>query len=108
MKTFIGFLHFILICAVLFSPILFPYQLILVGIALYYIQLGLLGGCYLTKTQFGSYDDTFYYHVLLFFGIPVSKAKVKFFADKVLPACILILALIIQLVLKFNPLLNKI
>ncbi|NTV22526.1 MAG: hypothetical protein HGB03_03100 [Candidatus Yonathbacteria bacterium] len=91
--------HLLLIIAVWSSPFWLPWELILIGIILYYLQLLLVGDCILTKWQFKSQrrEMTFYAHVLEKLGFQFDRHKVRFTADYIMPGIILGIALLWQL-----------
>lgn len=105
-KLFITIIHLIIIIIVLFSPILFDWGMIVIGILFYYLQLLLIKDCFLTKIQFNTQkrEITMYSYILESLGINLSRSKIRFFADWVLPYLILLIALILQNILNFEPL----
>jgi len=92
-------LHLLLILAIWSSPFWMPWKLIILGIALYYLQLLLVGDCILTKRQFESpkREMTFYAHLLEGLGFHFNRRKVRLVADYVMPYIILGIALLRQL-----------
>lgn len=103
----IFWVHLILILIALFSPLLFSWQYIIIGIILLWIEYYLLGNCILTQKQFGKNDKnmTFWYHIFLLLNKNVDKEKLKFFVRNILPIILLIISLLLQIILNYNPLL---
>ena len=101
----IFFLHLLLIILVYFSPFLFNWKLLVLGVLLYYLQRIIFNGCILTKKQFGKMEYmTFYYPYLVKLGFRVNKKFIYYLMRGVMPVIILSLGLIIQLIFKFKSL----
>lgn len=65
----------------------------------------IVGGCILTKIQYGKKNKKAYYtYFLEKIGFKPKNDKVIFFVDNIKPYIILLLALVLQLVLDFKPL----
>lgn len=95
---FIFWLHLAVIIIFLSSPFWVRWEIVLVGILLYYLQLLIFGGCILTRAEFGESDhNSFYWYYLTRIGFTFSKKKVDIFVDYFLPAILLITALIVQI-----------
>ncbi|MFC1687514.1 hypothetical protein ACFL0L_02955 [Patescibacteria group bacterium] len=93
--------HAIVVVLIWISPFLFRWQLIVLGIILYYLQIIFLGDCVLTRRQFDikKRSVTFYYFVLIKIGFKPDMYRVRFIADYIMPPIILGISLVWQLVL---------
>ena len=98
-KPLLAFLHLGLILCAYFSPVWLNWRLILLGILLYYAQNIILGGCILTRAQFGSNEEGFYYHYLKKLGIRLNKTQTTLVVDYIIPAIIFSTAIVYQEVL---------
>ena len=107
-KTDFGFIfwvHLFLILIAYLSPLLFRWQLILIGVIVLFLQWIFFQGCILTHAQFGKDKYmTFYYKYLTLMGISVDKKKLKFLMTWIMPFLVLFVALTLQYYLSFNPL----
>ncbi len=94
----IFWLHLLLLAAIWSSPFWVPWRWMLAGIALYYLQLLIVGGCILTKLQFGASkpETTFYAHLLESIGFRCDRRRVSFTVDYVLPWLLIGIALLWQ------------
>jgi len=99
-------IHLPLIVLLWLSPILISWKIILIGIALYYLQLIVFGDCIMSKKQFGTKKRsiTFYWYYGSKIFPRLNMNKVKFCADWVFPYIILGIALIVQIIIDFKPL----
>jgi hypothetical protein len=98
-KPLIAVLHLGLIICAYFSPVWLDWRLILIALVLYYAQNIILGGCILTKAQFGSNEEGFYYHYLKKLGIRLNKRQTNLFVDYIIPVIIFSIAVFYQEVL---------
>lgn len=102
---FIFWLHLTLIILAYLSPILFNWKLILFGVIILFLQELIFQGCFLTHAQFGKDRYmTFYYRYLILMGFKPNKEKLKFLMAWIMPLIVLDLSLILQILLKFRPL----
>lgn len=94
-------LHLIIILFVYISPFIFDWRLILILIALYYLQLWFFGNCILTIKQFKETvrDTSFYSYALNKFGFYPDKKTVRIIVDYYVPWAILVVAFVWQIVL---------
>lgn len=101
------FAHALIVILIWTSPFLFRWQLIVLGIILYYLQIIFLGDCVLTRRQFDikKRSVTFYYFILTKIGFRPDMYRVRFIADYIMPPIILAVSLILQLALTKQPLL---
>ncbi|HCJ52787.1 MAG: hypothetical protein A2898_04905 [Candidatus Kerfeldbacteria bacterium RIFCSPLOWO2_01_FULL_48_11] len=99
-------LHGIVIILIWASPFLFRWQLIIIVILLYFLQIIFLGDCILTRHQFDvkKRGVTFYYFILVKLGFAPDMYRVRFVADYIMPPVILGVALTWQLALNNLPL----
>jgi hypothetical protein len=96
--------HLILIITAYLSPILFRWEIIGIGVLYLVIQQIILKGCVLTIAQFGKDPyNTFYYKYLTLLGFKPNKKKLKFIMTYIMPFVVLSLALFLQIILKFQP-----
>lgn len=98
-------LHAIVVILIWLSPILLHWWLVAIGILAYYLQIIFLGDCILTRRQFEvkKRSVTFYYFILVKMGFTPDMYRVRFIADYIMPWVILGIALLLQVVLKFQP-----
>ena len=75
------------------------FYLVLPGAALYYTQLLVFGQCVITRAQFGSRNQGFYYHYLTKFGFRPNKKYLNLILDYLIPLGMILGALIYQNVL---------
>ena len=94
-------LHLVVILFVYLSPFILDWKLILILIALYYLQLWFFGNCILTIRQFKekTRETSFYSHVLNKLGFYPDKKTVRIVVDYYVPWIILVVALVWQIVL---------
>jgi len=106
-KKVLFWIHVLTIFVFILSPFLFNWKIILLGIFLYYIQIFFLGNCILTTLQFGKKkkDKSFYHYLLTKIGINLNENKVNFFIIYIKPWILFLFALVLQIILKFSPLL---
>ena len=82
------------------SPFVVPWKWILLFAALYFLQIIILGGCILTKLEFGSYDDSANWRYLSWFGRwfgwKFKKERVNFIVNYIAPPLILTAAVLYQ------------
>lgn len=76
------------------SPFWAPWYVVILSVILYHIQLYYAKGCLITKGQFGSKNDGFYYYYLTKFGFHPDKAKLSFVLDYIIPGTIIVIALL--------------
>ena len=104
-KKLIFIAHLILILLAWTSPFWLNYKIIGVLIILNYCQIRIFKGCILTNLQFknkiyDSNDLTMYSYCLELIGFKPNRKKVKFIARYIMPAIILTIALIWQVLIK--------
>lgn len=98
-------IHFIAILLLYTGPLTISWKIFLVITILYYLQVVILKGCFLTKIEFGKVEEGFYYHYLTLAGFKLNLKKTNFVVDCI-PVLILILSIILQEVFDVVPLLN--
>ena len=95
-------LHILIMAFAYTSPFWLDWRLIIFGLAVYYIQILIFGGCILTYAQFGKWDETFTGRGILWLGSKVGlhfkKESLKRFLN-ILPLIYLAIAIIYQVVL---------
>jgi hypothetical protein len=102
---FLFWIHLILIIIAYLSPVLFNYWIVLIGVIFLFLQTAIFKGCLLTHAQFGfDKDMTIYYHYLKLLGFNPDKKRLKFIMSRIMPLIVLLIALILQLVFRFKPL----
>jgi hypothetical protein len=100
-------IHLILIIILWLSPLWADWILILIGIISLHIYWAIFQGCHLTKMETGKDKDmTFYYHHLSRYFPSLEKRKVKMVVRVLIPATLLLIALILQEVLGWKPVLG--
>ncbi len=106
--TLFFLLHAAVIVFVYTSPLLVSWSTIIWLIALYYVQLILIGCCVLTMLEFGTLTppSSFHHHYLERLGITISQQRLSFILDFIIPWIILSLAIIWQESLGHTPLLG--
>ncbi|MDP2598784.1 MAG: hypothetical protein Q8P49_03065 [Candidatus Liptonbacteria bacterium] len=62
----------------------------------YSLQLKILGGCILTKAEFGSYNDCANWHYLNWIGLRFKKKHISFVTTYVVPPLVLLVAIVYQ------------
>jgi len=99
----IFWIHLFVLFLMYSSPFLFSWQLILIGVVLYFFQLLVFGGCVLTIKELGSErKEGFNAHYLRKLGFKVNETKLKIFLSLV-PWFILFVAVVWQVILKHTP-----
>lgn len=99
-KTYFHLLHLLIIIACWTSPFYLPWYVILVLILAYYFQNLFLGGCVISKMQFGTNEETMYSFFLSKLHIQFNKKILRFVTDHIFPWIILLIALIHQKIIK--------
>lgn len=104
----IFFIHLIVSLIFNLSFLLFSWKIILLGILIYYLQIIILGNCIFTIIQFksNSKNNSWYHFLLSKIGLKLNRKRVNFFIIYIKPWIILILSIILQLVIKIEPLLT--
>jgi len=98
--------HIVVILFTYSSPFWLDWRLVATGIALYYLQIAIFGGCVLSLAQFKGEKISFHEWYLTKFGVRVNRKKLKFFLDRVLPFIFLALAIVNQLLFGLRPLVS--
>jgi len=98
-------IHGLIILLIWLSPFLFHWLGILIGIALYVVQIIIVGDCILTRKQFGvkKRGPTFYYYLLVKLGFHPDMQRVRWISDYIMPVIIFLLAMMWQVVLHHQP-----
>lgn len=105
---FVFWMHLLVLCLMYSSPFLFSWQLILIGVILYFLQLLVFGGCVLTIKELGEdRKEGFNAYYLRKLGFKVNETKLKIVLSLV-PWILLFVALVWQVVLKHTPYLEGI
>ncbi len=101
----IFWIHIFVICLMYFSPFLFSWKVVFIGVMVYYLQLLIFGGCILTIEELGAErKEGFNAYYLRKMGLKVNERKLGIVLNFIVPWAILALALIWQVVLKHSPL----
>jgi hypothetical protein len=98
--------HIVVILFAYSSPLWLDWKLITLGIALYYLQILIFGGCILSLAQFKGEKKSFHEWYLTQLGFSVDSKKLTFFLNKILPFIFLVTALILQVGLDMHPFVN--
>ena len=85
------------------SPFWLDWRLLVLGIALYYLQIFIFGGCGLSLAQFKGEKKSFHQWYLEKLGFRPDPARLSFFLDRILPFILLGIALTYQLILGYRP-----
>ncbi len=97
----IPLLHLAIIVAAYSSPFYIPWQIIVLVIGLYYLQLLIFKGCILSIAQFGSSDERFVKHYFeKFTGISVKREMMDFILDRLIPILIVVVAIVYQVIIR--------
>ena len=101
----IFWIHLFVLFLMYFSPFLFSWKIVFVGIFVYYLQFLIFGGCVLTIKELGAKrKEGFNVYYLRKMGFKVNEQKLRIILNFVVPWAILTFALIWQIVLKRSPL----
>ncbi|MEK6964043.1 MAG: hypothetical protein AABX70_06435 [Nanoarchaeota archaeon] len=92
----IFFLHVSFIVAAFLSPLFLSWRWILAGLAGYYSQHRIFGGCMLTKFQFKGKQDSFYGYYLNRLGLSPNQRVLTFLSKYGFPWLIFFAALFRQ------------
>lgn len=103
---FYGVLHGLIILVAYSSPLWLDWKIIGIGIALYYLQLGVFVGCVLSHAQFGKDKDRFAGIVLKKLGWNLSNQALTILLDIMLPPCFALLAWYGQSSGMFSPIIH--
>jgi hypothetical protein len=90
-------LHIVVLVLWYSSPFYLPWWAVVLSVILYHIQIYYAKGCLLTKGQFGSTNDGFYYYYLTKFGFKPDREKLNFVLDYVIPGIMIIFAITLRL-----------
>jgi len=106
----VAILHGLIMLLAYTSPLWLDWRLIIVALILYWLQIIVLGGCVLTKAQFGTYEDAFTLHyaskIATRLGGRINRQKFKFVLDYIIPPAYILISIIIQLVFHYQPLIK--
>ncbi|HXK36713.1 MAG TPA: hypothetical protein VJ553_03980 [Candidatus Paceibacterota bacterium] len=105
----IFWMHLAIIIVIILAPLLFDVWIIALGMLVYWLQLMVVGDCVLTRLQFGARERTgssrsFYFHYLKKLGFVDDAARVTRFIDRTQPILILLVGIVWQWLLGFDPL----
>ncbi len=96
-KPIIVAAHAVIMLAAYTSPLWLSWELIALGVILYWIQLLVFGGCILTIAQFNTKDESFSLHYFeKLTGLKVARQKAHFFMNYTLPVIFVLLAILLQ------------
>ncbi len=100
-------IHTFLLIAAYLSFLFVDWKIIIIVVILLQIQYSLLGGCVLTHLEMGKdKNETFIWYYLRKIYPSLSPTKTKFVIRVIVPIVVLILSLIFQIKLGFNPLIK--
>lgn len=111
-NKFIAVLHMIIFLAAVSSPFWIDWQIVVVGFGVYILQIIILKGCALTFAQFGSENGrprrrfTAYYIVKTFGIKSITEEQLGRALDRYLAPAVPIVAIIIQVIFHYQPLIN--
>lgn len=96
--------HALLILAAYSSPFWLDWKLLACGIGVYWLQLLIFKHCVLSTAQFGDKETTFHEWYLAKLGFHPDHATFKRLLNLWAPLLLIALAVLIQVVLKLEPL----
>lgn len=102
----VGIVHIILILLAYSSPFWVDWKIILAVVLVLYLQYAVLKGCILAKPQYGNTSDGLYENILTSLGITFDRTRLKFVVEWVLPAIVLLISLVWQLLFGFQVILK--
>lgn len=94
-------LHVLVILLLLSSWLFLPWWFIIIGVIMWHIQLWLLGGCFLSKWEFGQNTDCIP-HYLHMWGLKIDKRVLRYAIRYLVPVLIILASLLWQIVLHHN------
>lgn len=103
--SIVFWVHLALILTIWASPVLFPWSAIAIGIPLYYLQIGVLGECVLTRAEFGTFKPTygFYGHYSKYIGLGRYARQIDWATGWILPGALGILGFVLQYLAGVGP-----
>ncbi len=109
-KRIVSFAHGIIVILAYSSPFWLDWRIFFVLFVLYFLQIIIFKGCVLSYLEYGtfrqSFSTNFVATILGFLGLKVEKRSIKYFLDRVLPALLIFLAVIWQIIFHFQPLVS--
>lgn len=99
------YLHLIVILLSWLSPLLFSWQIVLIGSVMYIISGLTFNSCILTRLQFGD-NRSFYQHYFHQLGFTLTRSQISLYFGRLLPISLIVLAYIWQVLLHHDPLLR--
>lgn len=110
MKKEFGFyfwVHLALIIPAYLSPFLINWKLIILGVLILQIQYWIIGGCFLTHLEMGKdKNEIFLWYYLRKIYPNLESETAKFIVRVVLPIILVFIGFVLQVGLKFKPLLQ--
>lgn len=111
MKKLLAILHAFLLAASIFSPLWIDWKIIVIGCVLYILQKWVFKGCILSFAQFGIKDgkprEHFTpYYLKKYFGIKTEDYLVMRYLDYLVAPLVPIIAVIIQVIFSYQPLIK--
>ena len=101
-KPIIIVVHVVIILLAYSAPFWLDWKLVLIGVALNYLQIFIFKGCVLSLAQFEDKKQTFHEWYLRKFGFTPSRAVLNFILRYIIPFVILGTAVIYQLALNIH------
>lgn len=106
-KEFWFWVHLALIIPAYSSPFLISWKLIILGVLILQIQYWIIGGCFLTHLEIGKdKNETFIWYYLKKIYPDLNSKTTKFFIRVILPIVLVLIGFVLQVGLKFKPLLQ--
>lgn len=94
--------HIVIIVLAYSSPFWLDWRLILVGVALNYIQILIFKGCVLSHAQFEDKKQSFHEWYLRKLGLKPNRQILNFSLRWIIPLVLLGFALVLQVILKLD------
>jgi hypothetical protein len=100
-------IHFLLLIPIYLSPVIFDWQIVILGAILLQIQYRVLGGCLLTHLEMGKDKDrTFIWYYLHKIFPKLNPKRVKFTIRVIFPILFSTTTIILQNQFNFKPLIS--
>lgn len=100
-------IHILLLIPGYLSPVLIDWKLIVAGVVILQIQYWVIDGCILTRLQMGKdKNETFIWYYLRKIYPHLNPGTTKFFIRVVVPISLVVIALILQIKFRLEPLIR--
>jgi len=111
MKKILPILHAVLLLVSLLSPLWADWKIVVIGFAVYILQKVIFKGCLLSFAEFGRENGKpkmhfTPYYLKKFFGLKATERMVMRFLDYIVAPLVPIVAILIQIVFHYRPLIK--